>query len=83
MNGIKTIVLSSVSLCALATPAMAQTANEEGLNDEVIIVTARRRDEAIQDVPMVLQAVTAQELNKLNIREFQDVQSLVPGLSLA
>jgi iron complex outermembrane receptor protein len=76
--------LAGVSLWSLAAPAYAQNAAaEEGTDDEVIIVQARRRDEAIQDVPMVVQAVTAQELNKLNIREFQDVQTLVPGLSLA
>ena len=77
-----TFALVGVSSLALATPAVAQEVNSEGLNDEVIIVQARRRDEAIQDVPVVVQAVTAQELNKLNIREFQDVQSLVPGLRL-
>jgi len=48
------------------------------VSDGAIIVTARRRDEEIQDVPMVVEALTAQDLSKLNIREFTDIQSLVP-----
>lgn len=85
MKNLTKLTLASVSLWALAAPAMVQgaEADEDGVSDGMIIVTARRKDEEIQDVPMVVQAVTAQELDKLNIREFQAVQSLVPGLSLA
>lgn len=83
MNITRAFVLASVSLLPLATPAMAQTADPkvDGA-DSVIIVEARRKDEDIQDVPLVVQAVTSQELQKLNVRDFQDVQRLVPGLSL-
>ena len=84
MRMIGKLALAGASVLTLGVPAYAQDNAEEGVySDEAIVVTARRRDEAIQDVPMVLQAVTAEELSKLNIREFQDVQSLVPGLSLS
>jgi iron complex outermembrane receptor protein len=87
MMGIRTLALASISLTALSTPAFAQVneepvqANAPSVEDD-IVVTARRRDESAQDVPFVVQAVTAQELSKLNIREFRDVQTLVPGLSI-
>ncbi|GGC00880.1 hypothetical protein GCM10011494_19290 [Novosphingobium endophyticum] len=53
----------------------AETTNE-------IIVQARRRDESLQDVPMVVNAVTADTINKLNIRSFSEIGSIVPGLQL-
>ncbi|MET0371169.1 MAG: TonB-dependent receptor [Sphingobium sp.] len=34
-------------------------------------------------MPLVVQAVTARDLNNLNIREFRDIQTTVPGLTLA
>ncbi|MCB2077960.1 MAG: TonB-dependent receptor [Novosphingobium sp.] len=79
------LALAGVSLTALSVPAMAQSSGPEAdsaASVDEIIVQARRRDESIQDVPVVVQAVTSQELADLNIREFQDVQSLVPGLRL-
>jgi iron complex outermembrane recepter protein len=84
MRTVRNLAIASVSLLSLATPAYAQDAevDEEAVSGTEIIVSARRRDEQIQEVPMVVQAVTAQELANLNIREFKDIQSLVPGLSL-
>lgn len=67
-----------------ATPAaQAPTATEHLSTENDIIVTARRREESIQDVPAVVNAVTAAEVAKLNIRDFQEVQTIVPGLSLS
>lgn len=91
MSTFRKLALASASVLSLATPAIAQEAapgaSEQllattGAIDE-IVVTARRRDESQQDVPLAMQAVTAQELTKLNVREFRDVQTLVPGLTLA
>jgi iron complex outermembrane recepter protein len=65
-------------LLAAAQQAAAEAAEGEG----EIIVTARRREESLQDVPLVVNAVTAETIEKLNIRNFLDITSLVPGLSL-
>ncbi|WP_205691897.1 TonB-dependent receptor [Caulobacter soli] len=65
-----------------AAPA-AQAAPADSVSLTEIIVTARRRDESIQDVPQVVNAVTPAQLEKMNIREFTEVQSLVPGLTLS
>jgi iron complex outermembrane receptor protein len=87
MQKLTTIALASVSLLSLATPAFAQEAAKTTSADNAaasgdIIVTARRKEESAQDVPLVVNAVTAQSLEKLNIRDFKDVQTLVPGLLL-
>lgn len=77
---------AGVSLLAFSGPAWAQDTAAKAAQgvtySNEIIVEARRKDESVQDVPLVVQAVTAQNLADLNIREFKDVQSLVPGLSL-
>lgn len=74
----------------VAAPVLAQeAANVRSASDgigavalEEIIVTARRKDERLQDVPTTINVVTAEDLNRLNIREFSDIQTIMPGLSL-
>ena len=81
--------LAGSSLLAVACGATAQTTattapsvtNESGL--EEIIVTARRREESLQDVPQTVNAVTSESVEKLNILRFNEVQSVVPGLTLS
>jgi iron complex outermembrane receptor protein len=83
------LALASASITAIASAAAAQNApppaapaaNEATLGE--IVVTARRRSESLQEVPQTVNAVTSETLQKLNIRQFQDVQAVVPGLSLA
>jgi iron complex outermembrane recepter protein len=87
MKSIYTAALIGVSLGALATPGQvfaqaATPAADEAVTNAEIIVQARRRDESVQDVPAVVQAVSAETLEKLNLRKFEDIQSVVPGLSL-
>src|SRR5246500_2495602 len=66
---------------AAASTSAAAAAQEATLGE--IVVTARRRAESLQEVPQTVNAVTSESLQKLNIRQFQDVQAVVPGLSLA
>ncbi|HUD30939.1 MAG TPA: TonB-dependent receptor [Novosphingobium sp.] len=80
------ILLCSAGTGALAVPAVAQQAEQATAMSEgasVIIVQARRRDEDVQDVPAVIDTVTSEEVAKLNLRDFKEVQTLVPGLQLA
>ncbi|MFM6932123.1 MAG: TonB-dependent receptor [Novosphingobium sp.] len=79
----KSLSLASVSLLSIAVPAYAQEApGDDTAVDETIIVEARRREENVQDVPQVVNAVTAATIEKLNIRSATEITSVVPGLSL-
>lgn len=49
---------------------------------EEVVVTARRRAENLQDVPVTVNAVTSEDLQRLNIRELADISSVVAGLTL-
>src|SRR3546814_5641445 len=85
MRRIPTLLLCSASITGISTPTMAQDTAPEAGTDEaenVIIVQTRRRDEAIQDVPAVIGTVTAEQVSKLNIRDFSEVSNVVPGLQL-
>ncbi len=76
---------ASVSLAAFALPAYAQEAppaDEANESDDTIIVMARRREESLQDVPVVVNAVTGDAIERLNVRRFEEITNLVPGLGL-
>jgi len=86
VKNLRNLVLVSVSVLAIAVPAFAETAfaaDQAGEVIDEIIVTARRKDESKQDVPLVVNAVTAETINKLNLRDFTDVARVVPGLTMA
>ncbi len=82
--------MAGVSLLALSVPVHAQSQNlapsapaaSSATASDDIIVTARRRDERLQDVPLTVSAVTSEALDRQQIHEFVDVASLVPGLTL-
>lgn len=63
-----------------SVPADARSSNGDEAAD--IIVQARRRDERLQDVPAVVNAVTSDQLQRLNFRNFTEVADVVPGLQL-
>jgi iron complex outermembrane receptor protein len=81
--------LASASLFMIAATASTQTAFAQGASDtagfelEEIVVTARRKDESLQDVPTTINAVTGADIEKLNIKKFDDIATVVPGLTMA
>jgi iron complex outermembrane receptor protein len=82
MAGASLLVLALTSAAsAQQAPQSAPAAGATTLGE--IVITARRRAESLQEVPQVVNAVTADTLQKLNIQEFRDIQSVVPGLTLA
>jgi outer membrane receptor protein involved in Fe transport len=65
----------------LACPAlMAQDRTSGGL--EEIVVTAQKRAESLQDVPISIQALGTEALTELNIRNFKDYVQMLPTVTL-
>ncbi|HUE78854.1 MAG TPA: TonB-dependent receptor [Sphingomicrobium sp.] len=62
---------------ATGTEANAQRSNDE----QDIIVTAQRRAENLQDVPIAITAITTKTLDDLQVDSFDDYAKLVPSLS--
>ncbi len=79
-------IAAAASLMAMGSmPVLAQdNASDDAWMGtlEEVIVQARRKDESIQDVPLTVNVVTGDDLDKLNIRNFADLQSNVAGLTL-
>lgn len=68
---------SAASASKQSQPAQAETAQQGE-----IIVTAQRRQQRLQDVPMSVTAVTGQEIRARNVTDLADMQYAVPGLSI-
>jgi iron complex outermembrane recepter protein len=77
--------LVATSALTAAMPAFAQNAapaDEANADDGEIIVNARRTDERLQDVPVSVQVVTGDALQKLSITQADEISKLAPGLTL-
>ena len=81
-------LLASVGSIAMCAPfaALAQTApaaaEDRVVVESDIIVTARRSEERLQDVPVSVQVVSGDRLAKLAITSADEISKLSPGLTL-
>jgi iron complex outermembrane recepter protein len=64
----------------LAVPAVLQAAPAEGALEE-IVVTARQREERIENVPVSITAFTAADIRSAGIDRPQDFIALTPGMA--
>lgn len=69
----------------LAASAFAQetTPQSASQDDGVIVVTARRVSERLQDVPVAVSAFSDDALETLEAKDLGDLQGLVPNLNIA
>ncbi len=90
------MLLSLLASAAIATPAVAQTTGSDSgqttqadvpsqqsaaTSDGDIIVTAQKRDESIQNVPISIQAIGTRRLDQLNVSNFNDYTQLLPSVA--
>jgi iron complex outermembrane receptor protein len=83
----KLVVSTSVLACLVATPAAAQNAAAseaaETVDDSnIIIVTADRREQSLQDFAGTATVVSGEDLKKIGVQNFVDLQQSIPGLSV-
>ena len=78
------------STIALCTPAMAQDEASEridressGDQDAIIVVTAQKREERLQDVPINVNVVGADQLDRQNVTDTVSLADAVPSLTIA
>lgn len=64
-----------------AYSAESAEGHDAGAQLEEVLVTARRREENIQRVPITVQVISPQALAAQNVETVADLQYLVPGLS--
>jgi iron complex outermembrane receptor protein len=72
----------SIAAVLLANSAMAQQAPAETQEVEVVIVTAQKREQALQSVPMSISALSSSTLRDAGATGIAGVAALVPSLAL-
>jgi iron complex outermembrane receptor protein len=74
-------LVSATALAGLAAPtaALAQARPSDNLVQE-LIVTAQKREEAAQDVPIALTALSGEQLERQGVDGFQDLSTRIPSL---
>lgn len=79
---LRAALLAGAHLVALesATAYAQEQANPTGL--EEIVVTAQRREESLQKVPIAAEAFSEAAIERMQIRESTDVAQLVPNVSI-
>ncbi|MGV7208731.1 TonB-dependent receptor [Oxalobacteraceae bacterium A2-2] len=65
----------------LSSPALAQEAAPSD-HLETVVVTANKRVEKLESVPMAISVMSEQEIQRTNIREIEDVVAMMPALTL-
>jgi iron complex outermembrane receptor protein len=75
LPSMKRINLASLCLCAFGSNLVYAGILEE------VIVTAQKRSESINDVPLSIQAFTGETLKQLGITDTRDLQAVVPGFT--
>ncbi|MDR2857302.1 MAG: TonB-dependent receptor [Novosphingobium sp.] len=77
-------ILAASALAApfAATPALAQAGGEASIDSNTIIVTAQRRQEALEDVPMSVAVVTGDTLATAGVSNLRDLANITSGYQL-
>lgn len=73
---------ASMAVLISAMSAGVAVAQEDNGVVEEIIVTAQKRAQNLQDVPIVVTAINQQALQDAGVRDIKDLQTLTPGLSV-
>lgn len=84
-NAIKFALLATVGFSAFAVPAYAQDGQEAQETDEEfaegeIVVTATRRAERLQDVPLAVSAISGDQLAEGGFQSLTDIQYQFSGV---
>jgi outer membrane receptor protein involved in Fe transport len=71
-----------LALCATGLPAAAQDTTDEANDLDRITVTAQKREQQIQEVPISINAYSGDFLQAQGIQDYGDLGTLVPGLEV-
>jgi len=78
-NTVRTAVRFALLPCLTAAGLLPVTAMAQATLEEVV-VTARKLEESLQEVPVAITAVTAATIEDLGIKDLADISKITPGL---
>jgi iron complex outermembrane recepter protein len=77
--------LATMAIGFMAAPALAQSGGDSGVATlearAEILVTARRREESVQDIPLSVSAFSAVQIERESLRRVEDLTRLTAGLT--
>ncbi len=84
----KTAMLSTISIASmgLASTAYAQDEApqaEEAADENVIIVTATKREQTLQEIPISVSVTSGETIEQAQIRDVLDLQTVAPSLRVS
>jgi iron complex outermembrane receptor protein len=91
------LLLVGTSLAAIgaASPALAQTSpaaeaqassqpsSPETRVRDVVVVTAQRREQSVDEIPMAIQAFSGEDLEQLHISDVRDLSAVAPSFTVS
>ena len=78
-----TVSAAVVGACAFGFAGVASAQDQDGPQTiDDIIVTAQKREQNLQDVPIVVTTLSAETLQDAGVRDIKDLQILTPGLTV-
>ncbi len=89
---VRSAMLSTISIASLGMGSIAyaqdETAaddamEEEAFEEDAIIVTATKREQTLQDVPVAVSVTSADAIERAQVRDLKDLQTLVPSLRVS
>jgi iron complex outermembrane recepter protein len=80
----KLMLLATVGSAALAMPAYAQQASapQPASELEVVVVTAQKRDQNLQSVPVSVTAISSATIANQRLADFADLTRVAPSLTI-
>lgn len=79
----KTRLLVGTGLALLAAPLSAQdTESESGNAISEIVVTAQKREQNLQEVPLAISVVGSEKLQQLQVNDARDLTGLAPNVTV-
>ena len=76
-------LLGTATTALLAGPALAQVGNDNSEITDEIIVTATKREQTLQEVPVAVTVTPAETIERAQILDIADLQSVVPSLRVS
>ncbi|MCR5876075.1 TonB-dependent receptor [Phenylobacterium sp. J426] len=77
-----TALAGVMAAAAFATAAQAQEETTGAREIDEIVVTAQKREQSLQDVPIVVTSVSGQLLQDAGVRDIRELTVLTPGLTV-
>jgi outer membrane receptor protein involved in Fe transport len=90
MSGIRSALLMGAALAAVAAPALAQqvaaandtaAAGDPSVQVQQVVVTAEKRSEAVQKVPLAISAIGGDQLVRNGADKFEDIALMAPSVT--